>query len=793
MPTPPSSPRSAAPSPLAIHRRRIVAGAGAATLVALLAAVLSVYRVGLLPPKLESKDLAVGVATAHAIVGPKLDRGDVTDVDELTDTTDVDTRTDRGELVANLLTSTTVVDRIGLRIGIAPSEIAAATQITASIPDALTEPGFDVRAAQILAAGGSYRLDVQANPAIPIVDLYARGPTAADAARLAEAAIAAGNAFLRDRAGERGSKAGAGAGIRLRRLGAPAAATAGPHAAIEVAALVFAVAFAIAAGGLLLIVVLRRGWRSRGGGAGSVVVRFPFAGHYKRIAAADRPRPAPADAEPVGGAWPHTTRILPWMLAGFMALLWLVPFNGIAIDASLPIDLKLDRIVLPAIVLLWVLAIAAGGSGAPSRRVTPIHAAIAAFVAVAFLSVVFNATALSENLTFDLAVKKLSLLVAYASVFVVVASVVRRDELRAFLKLNLVLAALCAIGVLWEYRFGFNVFYEAAAQLLPRIFDVQIAPSGFDELGRRSVSGPTDHSLEVVAILSMALPIALVGMIKARDLRGRIPYLLAACLIGAAIISTYRKSGFLAPVAALVTIAWLARRQALRLAPLAIVALLVLPLTSFSAFGSIADQFNSDKLGVPTVGDRVSDYDAVRPDILSHPALGRGFGSYEHTSGPTEARILDSDLLLRTVETGIIGLLAFLLMIVTVIAVAVAQVRARGPRGAPVAIVVAAAAAAFLLLTALFDEWSFPHAPYLFMTLAGLLAVSTAAPIRTAAGPPGAARRGDRAEPAGREKRVATSVSLEDVRHHRTGPAAAESGRSGAAGTDVRPARAPGA
>ena len=62
-----------------------------------------------------------------------------------------------------------------------------------------------------------------------------------------------------------------------------------------------------------------------------------------------------------GGDWPRTTRVLPWSLAVFMAMLWLVPFNVIQLSASLPIDLKFDRLFLPFVVVLWALMVAVGG------------------------------------------------------------------------------------------------------------------------------------------------------------------------------------------------------------------------------------------------------------------------------------------------------------------------------------------------------------------------------------------------------------------------------------------------
>ena len=53
---------------------------------------------------------------------------------------------------------------------------------------------------------------------------------------------------------------------------------------------------------------------------------------------------------PEAGTGPRTTRVLPWMVAFFIAILWLVPFEQIQLNASLPITLPLDRLVLPFLI-----------------------------------------------------------------------------------------------------------------------------------------------------------------------------------------------------------------------------------------------------------------------------------------------------------------------------------------------------------------------------------------------------------------------------------------------------------
>jgi hypothetical protein len=616
--------------------------------------------------------------------------------------------TARASLIANLLSSPPVLHKIADDLGLSVDEVSGATEITEGVPLALIEPNEEKRANQILVSHDGYRLDIQANPTLPIIDVYAQAPTPAEAAELADAVAPAGNAYSDVLADS--DKFPTDNRVQLRQLGAAQGAAISPTAPIEIFALTFIVVFGVAFGLLCGAAAVRRGW-VRGGSP-------------PRLVAARAEPPEPTEEEP-GGMWPHTTRILPWMVAGFLVLLWLTPFNDIQLSASLPVDLKLDRLILPIIVVAWLLAFALGGRGGPRWRWTPIHAALAAFAAAAGISVILNAGYLDQTLEFGLAVKKLALLASYLTFFLVIASAVRKGEIKAFMNLILGLTVIVAVGTLWEFNFSYNVFYEMTQKVLPGGFTFTAAGiDGVDEIGRRLVVGPTEHGLEVVAMLAMAMPIAFVRLMETRRWRERILYGLIICLIFGAALATYRKSAILAPVSACLVLAYFRRRELLRLAPLGLILLVAIPIVSPNALGSVVEQLRPTKLGVSTVSDRVSDYDAVRPDVLSNAAFGRGFGSYSHTS----YRILDNELLTRLVESGIVGVLAFILIIVTIVGVAAPIIRARDPARAPPALAIAAAAVPFLVLSALFDELSFPHAPYALLTLAGLLAVIASEP-----------------------------------------------------------------
>jgi hypothetical protein len=444
------------------------------------------------------------------------------------------------------------------------------------------------------------------------------------------------------------------------------------------------------------------------------------------------------------------------MLAAFIAMLFLVPFDQVKLNAQLPIDLSFDRLVLPFIVGTWAVALIVGGKVAPRLRVTWIHVAIGAFVVCAFVSVIIGAHNLTNTLELDRAFKQLPLLVAYVSLFVVVASTVRRTEVQAFLTYALVLGGVCALGMLFEYRFKQNPFYDLSDTLLPGFFSVDAFDAGaVDDIGRLKVSGPTAVPLEAVATLAMALPIAIVGLIYAGRWRTRVLYALAAGLLMAATLATYRKSGLLAPIAVVLTVAYFRRRELLKLAPLGLVLVVFVHVLAPGAIGSTTDQFDPSRLGVATVSDRTADYDAVRPDIWTHPIFGRGWGTYDHVT----YRTLDSELLHRIIEMGVLGLLAFVAMGVAVVLCARATIAARDPRWSPPALIGAAAAVSFLVVSVLFDVLSFPHPTYIFMLMAGLVAVVISKPSPAAERP--AEHRGQRRHRTSNSRRTRASEALE--------------------------------
>ena len=685
------------------RRRRLQAAIVLSAVVGIFAAVINSGLIGGFPPKIRANNLQIAAATTYVDVDPPAGTPSLAHGSG-TPPRDVQTYVKRAELLGRIMVSAPVLERVARGCGISPRLLSGLGRITANVPSELTQPGSEQRASDIEASLAPYQLEVEARPLVPIIDVYAEAPSIEAAQCLANVAPVALTGYLHSLAQQEGSTATL---VELRPLGPARGAIVNGGATLTIAILTFLTFFGLAFAAIAGAGRVRKGVRSGVADRETKPLERPAAMWMPQGSASS------------GDCWPHTTRALPWMLAVFIAVLWLIPFNDIQLNVSAPVELRFDRLVLPLVAIVWLMACVAGGRAAPRLRMTWIHAAIGALLACAFLSVVTDARYLNQTLEFTLSLKKLPLIVAYVSLFVIVASGVRRGEVRSFMSYTLGLAVLVGIGMIWEYHTSHNLFWDLANKL-PGFSVTDVNGGTVDNVGRRLVRGPAEVPLEAVAMLTMALPIALVRILQAARWRQRLMYCFAVCVLVAAMFATYRKSALVAPLSVILTLAYFRRRELLKLAPLGLVLLVVVSSISPGAIGSTIREFTrSDAAAVPTVSDRTSDYDAVRPDVWTHLALGRGWGSYDHNT----YRVLDSEILTRTIESGVLGLVAFLLVPISVVATGRKTIASRDPSAAPVALIGASVAVAFLVLSALFDELSFPHATYIFLYIAGLQTV----------------------------------------------------------------------
>jgi hypothetical protein len=421
--------------------------------------------------------------------------------------------------------------------------------------------------------------------------------------------------------------------------------------------------------------------------------------------------------------WPRTKRPLPWLIAGFLGMIFLVPFESINFKVSLPINPSFDRFYIGLMVATWALT-GIFGRESGFRRLRPRgwSAAITVFAFVAIASLAVNFGRITNLAEWEIAQKRLALLVSLIAVFVVIARTLRVAELRSFAVLIVILGIVTSLGTICEEKTGYNVFYSVSSAVFSPVAEVEPAPTDVStdpslQFGRPMVTGPTKHALSVASILGMAVPFALVLAATTPATRRRLLWILAACLMFGAALITQRKSGAVVPAVALLALFVMRPRQLIRLAPFGIVALalgLVLSGGSFSSIHLLRTAANSES----TIG-RTSDYEAVVPDLLSNPLLGRGYGTLDPARIDTY-RIFDNEYLGQLYQVGAIGLLTFLALILTPLLLVRNVVRSENSQRGPPALAASAGCLAFAVATCLYDILSFAEAPYLFLFLAGM-------------------------------------------------------------------------
>ncbi len=690
-------------APPRVSRWRRLGPAAALCAAAIAVAVLIGYRPSIAPPGLHPRGVQLGAARAQLMV----DNSDsaIADVRTLTQY-----QTELGGQVALsyalYLRSHAATAEVGRAIGIGPQSIAASgpftllldrTNYARKLP-ALPEPR---------QVAPSYRLLTDVDGVHPVLSLYAQAPTVRSAIAIVDAARRLLESHLADQ--QRADPLPGNSSVVLRALGPTTAGVVGRGARWQLMAFGFAAVMLV--GGSLL-------WARR---------RRPARAHDAGLAIAKLDRLD--DELPGGDEWPHTRRVLPWALAAFIAMLFLVPFDSIDLPLHLPVNGTLDRPVLIALGLLWFASLAVvSGAARPRLKLGRVHYAALAFLAACLLSVALNGEGLANMGEIGLTVKKLALLISYIVFFFIAASVLRPREVPRFAALMVALGVVVAVGTIVEFRFHYNVFYSLWGSVLPVTPPKEL--DTIDSIGRLTIYGPTLQPLELAAMFSMVLPFAILGAIDAATRRRRVLYVIAVGLLLAGGVATARKTSLVVPAAVILTLAFYRPRDVLRtVGRLCLVLIAIVHFTSPGALGSVINQLEPGHVNSAlTTTDRTARYDAVAPDLLRHPLLGRGYESYD----PQKYRILDNQYLDLLITVGAIGTLLYLAIFAAMISAARPLIRdpdRHDPRRASLALAAMVTVIAAAIGSALFDVLSFPHVPYiLFFVAAMILALREASP-----------------------------------------------------------------
>ena len=456
-----------------------------------------------------------------------------------------------------------------------------------------------------------------------------------------------------------------------------------------------------------------------------------------------------ANDEVVRDRFPYTRRPLPWVLAAFVAMLFLVPVDSAELRVHLPVDSHVDRFAVAGMLLAWLVFGGDQRALLGTRRSRLGVLAVCSFIALALASIVFGAERIVMLGELKLSEKHFALLLSFLVLFWFTMTALRFEDLRGFATLLIGLGTFTAFWMVIERRTGYNFFFEwsrtvlgPVARVLPPL--TQIHPTGGE---RPVVVGPTRHGLAATTMMVVVMPFALVRVFDGLTRRTRWLNAAAFVLMFAAAMATSRKTALLVPVALIVYVAFYRPRQMLKLLPVGLIA--AFALVHVLAPGSIGSIVNvgRDVESNSTV-HRSGDFSALSPDVHAHPIIGRGYGSVSEEQ-PSEFRINDDQYLDVLWEVGILGLIAYAGMILAPVAIARKAIRSRDPTTSSLALAASGGCVAFLVVCALFDALSFPQAPYMLFVVAALTTIAAAGPAGNTQRPPAElARRIGRPRPA---------------------------------------------
>lgn len=421
--------------------------------------------------------------------------------------------------------------------------------------------------------------------------------------------------------------------------------------------------------------------------------------------------------------WPHTSRVLPWLAALTFVAVTVVPIDSVALPIPLPFDARPDRLLLIASFGMWALIVAVRAPSPQTRlryRFGTSEVILALFLCAAILSVSFNASELGPLNEAQGAFKKLVLLVSYIGFYVFAVSTIRGSEVPALVRLVVALGTIAALGTIFELITGVNLFFAAASRLSPPGSSVSPATE-LIRGGRPDVTGPARHGLAITCELAMILPLAVAGAVHEEGRGRRWLFRIAAVILLLGCITTLRRSGVILPFLATSAVILAGGRRMLPLAAMFVVVALAVPLVAPGVGKDVASQFSSSNATTQgSTQGRTQDYPAVIPDLRVRTLLGRGFGTFD----PHRYRVLDNQLILSAVETGVIGLATYLALILSTAVIGLRTAWQRAGPASWLGLAMVGSALAFLAANAFFDALSFPQAPYTFLMLLALANVA---------------------------------------------------------------------
>jgi polysaccharide biosynthesis protein PslJ len=419
-----------------------------------------------------------------------------------------------------------------------------------------------------------------------------------------------------------------------------------------------------------------------------------------------------------------------------------IPMRKYALGGNLPFQPEPYRLLVLVVFSAWALSLLADAR--VRLRRTPLDAAVLGVALVILLSLAAN---LDRAVELQAVVTKTVILFAtHVLLFFLITSVVTtRDQLHKLIKVLVVAgAAIAALAVL-ELRLGYNP-YEAVLGRVP--FLLQLWSPGTADRAFRA-AGPTQHPIELAAVLVMLVPFAL----ALAHTTARKRWWIAAFMMTVAAFATLSRTAVVMLVVVAVVCFWLRRADSLRIAPLVVALVIAIHFVVPGALGNMKSLFfpeggliaQQSVVWAPDLSEdlpiwcsyagRAADIGPTFDAALERPFLGQGFGTRVTVDDPfgdvkANACVLDNQWLGTLLDVGFVGALVWAWLFVYFIRRVAAAAKRADAHTAWLLTAFAASVAAFGVGMFLFDAFAFVQSTLLLFILLAFGAVLLASVAR---------------------------------------------------------------
>jgi hypothetical protein len=225
--------------------------------VSSLVALWSVQSISLSPFRLTPRSLELATASTHVVV----DTPTSAVLDLRQNTLSFEALRNRAVLLGNVIAGATVRQGIAHQVGVPADTLRIQAPLTTEEAAPPPESGNERHTSDLVKSTDQYRLNIQANLSVPMLDIYSQAPDAKSAAVLANSAVDELRVYLRNLAAVQ--RTPPEDQIRLLQLGRAHGAVINKGVRWQLFVLAFVLTFAFTTASVLFFARVRSGWRQQ--------------------------------------------------------------------------------------------------------------------------------------------------------------------------------------------------------------------------------------------------------------------------------------------------------------------------------------------------------------------------------------------------------------------------------------------------------------------------------------------------------------------------------------------------